>query len=49
MSVANGNLTITTYTQNGTHYTGWLDGTNGLRGTYGYLEARINFNDAAGM
>ena len=49
VSVGGGNLTITTYTEDGTHFTGMI-GTEGLfEQTFGYWEARIDFNDSAAM
>ena len=48
VSVANGTLTLTTYTEGGTNFTGMI-GTEGLyMPRYGYVEARINFNDSPG-
>jgi beta-glucanase (GH16 family) len=49
LSVADGNLTITTYTQGGTHYTGFIGTWTGFLGTFGYWEARIKFQDSPGM
>ena len=49
ISVGGGNLTITTYTSNGTHYTGFIGTDIGFLGTYGYWEARIKFQDSPGM
>jgi beta-glucanase (GH16 family) len=49
VSVGGGLLTITTYTESGTHFTGMI-GTEGLfEQAYGYWEASIDFNDSAGM
>lgn len=49
VSVGGGTLTITTYTEDGTHFTGMI-GTEGIfEQTYGYWEASIDFNDSAGM
>ncbi len=48
VSVANGVLALTTFTEGGTHYTGFL-ATRGLfEATYGYFEARIRFHDSPG-
>lgn len=47
-TVAGGNLTITTYTENGTHYTDHLDTKNKYQPKYGYMEARILFSNAPG-
>lgn len=49
VSVGNGNLTITTYTENGTHYTGMIATQGKLDATYGYWEARIEFLGSPGM
>ena len=49
ISVANGNLTITTYTSGGSHYTGFISTRNSFLGTFGYWEASIRFEDASGM
>jgi len=51
VDVANGVVTISTYTDAGTHYTGWLD-TNkepGCAFTFGYIEARVRFVNAPGQ
>lgn len=47
--VENGYLTITTYTEGGKHYTGFIDTRNGFLSPYGYWEARISFQDSPGM
>jgi autotransporter-associated beta strand protein len=49
VSVGGGNLTITTYTTNGTHYTGMIATDNKFRTKFGYWEASIDWNDAPGM
>jgi autotransporter-associated beta strand protein len=49
VSVGSGNLTITTYTTNGTHYTGMIATDNKFRTKFGYWEASIDWNDAPGM
>jgi beta-glucanase (GH16 family) len=49
VAVGGGNMTITTYTQNGTHYTGFVGSRDKFDATYGYWEARINFQDSPGM
>jgi autotransporter-associated beta strand protein len=49
VSVGGGNLTITTYTTNGTHYTGMIATDNKFRSKFGYWEASIDWNDAPGM
>jgi beta-glucanase (GH16 family)/regulation of enolase protein 1 (concanavalin A-like superfamily) len=48
ISVSGGYLTITTYTSGGTNYTGFIGTPNTFLGTYGYWEARINFQDSPG-
>lgn len=47
-TVTNGNLTITTYTDNGVHYTDHLDTKNKYHPKYGYMEAKILFSNAPG-
>jgi beta-glucanase (GH16 family) len=48
VSVGNGVLSISTYTEGGINYTGMI-GTQGLfQQAYGYFEARISFHDAPG-
>ncbi len=49
VSVADGALTISTYTSGGTHYTGMISTQNTYQYTYGYIEARINFDSTPGM
>ena len=49
VSVGGGNLTITTYTTNGTHYTGMIATDGKFRTKFGYWEASIDWNDAPGM
>jgi autotransporter-associated beta strand protein len=49
VSVGGGNLTITTYTSNSTHYTGMIATDNKFRTKFGYWEASIDWNDAPGM
>lgn len=49
VSVGGGNLTITTYTTNGTHCTGMIATDNKFRTKFGYWEASIDWNDAPGM
>lgn len=50
VSVANDYLTITTYTDQGIHYTAPYVTTRDLFSqTYGYFEARIEFNSSPGM
>ena len=53
VSVGGGVLTIKTYTQAGTHYTGMIGtqqiGPFGFEQTYGYFEARMRFANASGQ
>lgn len=49
VSVADGILTISTYTSGGTHYTGMIATHNTYLYTYGYIEARINYDSTPGM
>jgi beta-glucanase (GH16 family) len=49
VSLNDGILTITTFTENGTHYTGMIGTENKYMPLYGYMEAMINFNDSPGM
>ncbi len=49
VSVADGNMTITTYTDNDVHYTAWIATENKFQQCFGYYEARIKFNDSPGM
>src|SRR5208282_2170438 len=48
VSVTNGCLVITTYTQGGTNFTGFLDTDNKVMKSYGYYEASIQFSNAPG-
>jgi len=48
VSVANGLLTLTTYTQAGVHKTGFVTTEGAFAARYGYFEARIRFHDAPG-
>ena len=48
VSVTNGVLTISTYTESGTNFTGMIGTENLYMPLYGYIEARINFNDSPG-
>ncbi len=43
VSVANGSLDLTTYTENGIHQSGHIQSDNKYQPKYGYLEASINF------
>jgi beta-glucanase (GH16 family) len=47
-AVANGNLTITAYTEGGVHYTDHLDTKGKYQPKYGYMEASICFSNAPG-
>lgn len=49
VAVGGGNLTITTYTTNSTHYTGMIATDNRFRTRFGYWEASIDWSDAPGM
>jgi len=49
VSVTNGCLVITTYTQGGTNFTGFIDSQNLMMRTYGYYEASIEFSNAPGQ
>jgi beta-glucanase (GH16 family) len=48
VSVTNGVLTIVTYSEDGTNFTGMIGTENLYMPLYGYIEARINFNDSPG-
>jgi len=48
VSVAGGLLTITTYTENGAHFTGFIDTAKRFLTTYGWFEARIRFESSPG-
>jgi beta-glucanase (GH16 family) len=49
VSVDNGLLTIKTYTDAGTHYTGMIGSQGKFEQTYGYYEARIKFHTTQGQ
>lgn len=53
VSVANGLLTMKTYTEGGQHFSGMIStaqtGPTGFEQTYGYFEARIRFNSSPGQ
>jgi beta-glucanase (GH16 family) len=49
VAVGDGKLTISTYTLGGTHYTGMIATHNTYLYTYGYVEARINYDSTPGM
>ena len=49
VSVGGGAVTIATYTSGGTHYTGMISTSGTYLPAYGYIEARINFGETAGM
>ena len=49
VSVANGCLVITTYTEGGTNFTGFIDTQNKISNSYGYYEASIQFSNAPGQ
>ena len=48
VAVADGALTITTYTQDGVHFTGFIDTAKRFLTTYGWFEARIRFESSPG-
>jgi beta-glucanase (GH16 family) len=48
VAVADGVLTITTYTQDGVHFTGFLDTAGKFLTAYGWFEARIRFESSPG-
>ncbi|HET7824040.1 MAG TPA: glycoside hydrolase family 16 protein [Anaeromyxobacter sp.] len=48
VAVRNGELVVTTFTQAGTHYTGFVSTNGRFQAQYGYFEARIRFQDAPG-
>jgi beta-glucanase (GH16 family) len=49
VAVRDGVLTITTFTEGGKHYTGFLTTKGKFEATYGYFEARIRFNSSPGQ
>lgn len=49
VTVSDGLLTITTYTEDDAHSTGMISTRRKFEPTFGYFEARIDFNDAPGM
>jgi len=53
VSVSDGVLTIRTYTEEGTHYSGMIStqkhGSGGFEQRYGYFEARVKFNSSPGQ
>ncbi|TAE77927.1 MAG: glycosyl hydrolase family protein [Verrucomicrobia bacterium] len=49
VAVADGALAISTYTSGGTHYTGMLSTQDTYPYTYGYIEARIDYDSSPGM
>jgi len=48
LSLADGLLTITTYTEDGTPWTGFLDTAGKGQWTYGWFEARVRFESSPG-
>jgi beta-glucanase (GH16 family) len=48
VTVADGLLTITTYTDTGAHFTGFLDTAGKRLWTYGWIEARVRFASSPG-
>lgn len=49
VSLTNGCLVITTYTEGGTNFTGFIDTQNKVARSYGYYEASILFSNAPGQ
>jgi beta-glucanase (GH16 family) len=49
VSVGGGVLTINTYTDNGTHYTGMIGSQAKFEQAYGYFEARLKFHTSPGQ
>ncbi len=49
VTVCDGQLTITTYTSGGKHYTGMIGTQGKFDRCFGYWEARVRFEDAPGM
>jgi beta-glucanase (GH16 family) len=49
VKVAGGNLTISTFSNGGTHFTGMVSTAQTFLYSYGYIEARINFDTSPGM
>jgi len=49
VAVADGELSISTYTSGGTHYTGMISTQDTYPYTYGYIEARIDYDSSPGM
>ena len=49
LSVQDGYLRIKTYTEGGTHYTGWIGSQGKYENAFGYWEARIRYNSSQGM
>lgn len=48
ISLKDGNLVISTYTEKGTHYTGMVSSHKKFEAKFGYWEARMKFQDAPG-
>ncbi len=49
VAVGGGNMTLSTYTSGGVHYTGMISTDAKYLPAYGYVEARIDYGDTAGM
>jgi beta-glucanase (GH16 family) len=49
LSVQDGYLRIKTYTESGTHYTGWLSSGGKYENCFGYWEVRARYQSSAGM
>jgi beta-glucanase (GH16 family) len=49
LSVQDGYLRIKTYTEGGTHYTGWIGSQGKYENCFGYWEARVRYRSSQGM
>ncbi len=49
LSLQDGYLRIKTYTEGGTHYTGWIGSQGKYENCFGYWEARVRYHSSAGM
>jgi beta-glucanase (GH16 family) len=49
LSVQDGHLRIKTYTEGGTHHTGWIGSQGKYENCFGYWEARVRYNSSQGM
>src|SRR5271170_4871403 len=48
VSVTNGSLFITTFTEGGTNFTGFIDTSGKVTNSYGYYEASVQYSNAPG-